>query len=335
MTTSHHHTVRRIAFTSPGQVELITQDPPDPPQAHQALVQPIRLGICGSDLHALHGAHPGVPLPVYPGHEAVVRVLAVGDDADSHLIGRLALVNPLVTKADRDSANTDVNARVLGFRIPGLGATSAVVDTAQLHLVPPDVDPTAAVMGEPLAVGVHALRRAGIDDGHVVVIGGGTIGSCLLSALRALTACEVTVVELDEAKRDFAQSLGAARTLVNLKDWESGVVDAVFDCVAGQATLAQAADTVKDAGQIIVVGVPRDSREWILPMPRMQRYEITMKGTSMYQPRDIDEALRLIAEGQVDTKAWVSQTYPLSEVAHAYAAAERPDTMKVVIELDR
>ena len=70
-----------------------------------------------------------------------------------------------------------------------------------------------------------------------------------------------------------------------------------------------------------------------VPMPRMQRFEIRMQGSGLYLGKDIDRAIELIASGKVNVTPLISMVRPLDEAREAYAAAQAPGSVKVLVRM--
>lgn len=327
---------RQIVFDRLGRVAVESLPGPQaPPGPDEALIAPAFLGICGTDLHVLHGKHPWVRPPLVTGHEAAGTVLGVGACVRAIAAGDRVVLNPLVScgacrPCRRGAFNHCENAKVIGFRLPGAGRSRLAVPAAQLHRVPAALDLDLACLAEPLAVGVHAASL--FDDlEDVLVVGGGTIGLCVLLALRARGAGRVTVVEPAAGKRALARHLGAAATLTP-DEAPGGPYTATFDCVAAQSTIDRACAATLTGGAVVIVGVPSGPRSF--PLPRMQRFEIGVLGSGMYLGRDIEAALALLAAGAIDARALISGVLPLEEAPAAYARAERTDSVKILIRMD-
>lgn len=305
--------------------------------SHDVLIAPERIGICGSDMHVLHGKHPFVKPPLVTGHEAVAEVLEVGTGVDNDLVGQRVLVNPLVAPSHdhgdwRDAINVQEDARVIGFKLPGLAATRTVVPVAQLHVVPESLEPTTAVLAEPIAAGIHAARRPGGRLQDVVVIGGGTIGLAVLLGALAEGAQRVTVVEPVAAKRELALQLGAHAAVAPEDDLPTRSFTTVFDCVSAPATLVRAVELTRGGGAVVVMGVP-GATAVDLPLPRMQRFEIDLLGSGMYTGADIDDALTYLARNADSAAHLVTAVYDLPDAADAYEAVADPANVKVVLSL--
>ena len=327
--------IQAIEFPALGEVSLVSHPFPPAPGPDEVLLRPDYLGICGTDLHVLHGKHPWVRPPVQTGHEVVARVVAVGTAVTRFRPGQRVVVNPLVTcgtcrACDAGQPNHCESAKVMGFRLPGVASTYLNVPAAQLHAVPDGLAPTLAALAEPLAVGIHAVGRAR-DLHKVLIIGGGTIGLCVLLAARLAGAGPIDIVEPVAAKRALALRLGAQAAHAPEVLSGLGGYSAVFDCVAAQATLDEACRATAGGGTMAVVGVADAARA--LPLPRLQRFEIDVLGSGMYVPADIDAAIAALAAGEIEAGALISAIRPLAEAKDAYEQAGQRDSVKVLIDM--
>lgn len=330
--------INEVRFTGVGEVEVGSVDEELVPGPGEAVVAPERIGICGSDMHVLHGKHPFVKPPLVTGHEAVAIVVAVGAGVPGDLVGQRVLVNPLVAPRDRTddwrgAINVQEDARVMGFKLPGLARSRTVVPAEQLHVVPATLDATVAVLAEPLAAGVHAAKRPRGRLEDVLIIGGGPIGLSVLLGARREGAEHITLVEPVASKRRLALDLGADTVFSpDMADLPAQHFTTVFDCVAAPATLVQAVGVTRGGGAVVVMGVP-GTAPVVLPLPRMQRFEIDLLGSGMYTGSDIDDALAYLGEYPEPASCLVTAVYPLTEAADAYAAVGDPDNVKVVLSL--
>lgn len=319
--------MRQIVLGADGAVHVEPLPPPPAPGPEEVLLAPLHIGICGSDVHVLHKAHPFIAPPVITGHECVARVLATGEAVASCAPGDLVVVNPLYScgtcpACRRGTANLCSGAKVMGFAIPGLARGRVVVEARFCHRVPPGTPPRLAALTEPLAVGRHAAGRAPDRPGRVLIIGGGPVGLAVLLALGH--ADHITLVEPVPSKRELARALGATRVLS--PDEAVPEVDTTFDCVASAPTLATAAAATVPGGTIVVVGVPTTATE--LALPRLQRWEIDVRGTGLYRGEDIDAVLASPPPG---AERLITAEYPSDRAADAFAATADPDQIKVLI----
>jgi threonine dehydrogenase-like Zn-dependent dehydrogenase len=217
-------------------------------------------------------------------------------------------------------------------------------------------------MVEPAACAVHAACAADITGGErVVVLGAGTLGLCVIAAMRALCLPGTLVaVAKHPSQRKLARELGAdqvvrpgehkraARRLSGSLALEAGDgsierltggVDLVVDCVGTGDSLEQSLDVVRPGGRIVLVGMPGVTRVDLAPL--WQR-EIELRGAYAYGCEERPEgprstfslALELVRAARLERL--VSARYPLESyedaVAHA-AAAGRRGAVKIVFDL--
>jgi threonine dehydrogenase-like Zn-dependent dehydrogenase len=379
-------------------LRLVDRDRPRLPGAGWVRIRPRLSGICGSDLATLSGQtsfyfSPLVSMPFVPGHEVVGDLLddlepvpeaqrprAAASHSGGLAAGTRVVLDPVLSCGPRGlppcqwciAGETSRCDRVtVGHLSPGL-QTGYCADTGggwsreliahrdQLRAVPDDVSDARAVLVEPLACAVHAVRRVDIADGaEVLVVGSGTVGLFTLLALRALTpAGRITVVAKHGRQRDLARDLGATdvvepdRALKALRrstrafllspergsDYLLGGADVAFDCVGSKGGLDLALRSVRAGGRVVLTGLPTGGADltpvWYRELELVGAYASRGAGGSdSAPPRDFDTAMGLAAEAPLD--GLLGAVYPLSRwreaLDHAFAAG-RLGTLKVAFD---
>ncbi|MDQ3538543.1 MAG: alcohol dehydrogenase catalytic domain-containing protein [Actinomycetota bacterium] len=330
--------MRRAWIDEPGVVSLRATPVPQPGPG-EVRVRSRRVGICGSDLHALAGRHPFVDLPVSPGHEVAGVVAAVGEDVDSLAVGDRVLLEPNLVCGRCQHCSTGrynlcERLRVVGCQTAGALADAFVAPAERFHVVPAGMSMRAAALVEPLSTATHAIRLAGGVSGAVVaVLGAGTIGLGLLLAARAAGAAGVAVTDPLRSKRERARRLGADMIVdPNADDVvtriRSGLAhrpDVIFDCVAHQVSIDSSIALALNGGTVVVVGVP--SGPVRIPLQLVQDRELRLQGTAMYVSSDVLRAIDLVADAPLDEL--VTAELPLEHAARAFEAAGSGEHVKV------
>ena len=327
--------VRQIFFAEAGRVVVRDAPAPPPPGRGQVILHPAYVGICGTDLLVLHGRHAVSP-PLVIGHEVAGIVGQVGAGVEDLAPGDRVALNPVTPcgecpRCRRGAFNICDRAQVIGFRLPGAAQTALTVPARQLHRLPEALRLDQAAMAEPMAVAVHAVATLP-DLEKVLVIGGGTIGLCIVSVLTARGAGHITLVEPVAAKRELARTLGVAEAVEPGKPPPAASFTGCFDVVANQTTMDLAEGSCMSGGTIVAVGSAPGPCTFNLP--RLQRYEITLRGSSIFRDADMAEALRLLGSRAVDAGALITGIRELDEAAEAYADAMRPVNVKTLIHID-
>ncbi|MEE4597471.1 alcohol dehydrogenase catalytic domain-containing protein [Streptomyces sp. DSM 41524] len=335
---------RRVTVTADGDI-VVEEVARVRPAAGEARVRTLLTGICGSDVHALRGEHPFISRPYHPGHEAVGVVAETGPGVTSVAEGDRVLLEPnLVCGTCRHCRSGRYNIcgelRVIGCQTAGAMADGFTVRADRLHRVPDGLTDVQAVLVEPLATPVHAVRQAGdLTGAGVLVLGAGPIGLLTALAARAAGARTVIVTDPVAAKRDRAVRLGADAALAPgtpglpelVRERLGGGADAVFDCVAVSASVTQAVRSVEKGGTVMVVGVPQGPLD--VPLDLVQDREIAVRGSLMYVGEDMRAAMTLLGTGAVPADEFVTATFPLDRADEAFRAAGGPDQMKVLVSV--
>jgi threonine dehydrogenase-like Zn-dependent dehydrogenase len=200
---------------------LSLEDLPDPvPARGQALVEVVRAGICGSDLHARHGLDSWAEIadsvgyrrfgrssePVVFGHEYCARVLDYGPGTSGGRVptDRLVVAVPLIRHGSH------VDSIGLSTHAPGAYAERMVLEASLLLPVPNGLSADVAALTEPLAVAHHAVRRAELSRRQpAIVVGAGPIGLGVILLLKAAGVATVIASDPSPARRTLARRCGA------------------------------------------------------------------------------------------------------------------------------
>ena len=233
---------------------------------------------------------------------------------------------------------------VLGFTRAGAFAELVVVPAATVVRVPEGVDDSAAAAVQPLAGAIHAHAAAAVAPGEsVLVIGAGVMGLLAVQVARRGNAGQLIVAARSPEKAALAARFGAdvvltdgADVAARVRDLTDGVgVDVVVETaggaasagLAGSSTVATAADAVARGGRIVMVSVlPDDAR---LPLARLRERGVTLlhprSGAGGYSPSStvFEQALRLVARGDVDLHALVTHRFSGLDALPAAVAVTR------------
>lgn len=242
---------------------------PEPPGTGQVQVEVAYTGICGTDLHVLHGEmDERVRPPAILGHEMSGVVAALGEGVSGWAVGEHVTVVPLTwdgTCPACRAGNEHVchSLGVNGVDSPGALQRRWNVRADQVVRLPADLRLDHAALAEPTAVAVHDVRRAELGPGdRAVVLGGGPIG-VLIAAVARHEGADVVVVEVDPRRRAYVETLGfavldpsAADLAQWVADWTGGAgADVVFEVSGAAAAVLAATDLVRVRGTIVIVAI--------------------------------------------------------------------------------
>ena len=284
----------------------------------EVLVKVASCGVCSSDMARIKrdGTYS---FPMVPGHEYC------GYTQDNEL----AAIYPLLPcyeceqcKAKRYQCCTNYN--YTGSRCDGGFAEYVKIPEANLIPVLKGVSPQEAAMTEPAAVGMHALNKANMKGGDIVVIiGCGTIGLIAAQIARAMGASKVIPVDISEERLEIARSMGfsdARHSKDDLAKILGPCADVVVEMVGLSVTYNMAIDLAKGGGRLIFTGNISD--DLLIPRKRfltILRKELVILGTwnsvaIAEGASDWHEVMRYQAEGKIDLKPLISHQISLEQL---------------------
>jgi len=335
--------IRRVRITGLDTIEMRTE-PPAELGTDEVRVRTATAGLCGSDTHALHGRHPLIPIPYYPGHEATGVVTELGSGVSSPAVGARVVVEPTLAcggckQCERGVPNLCEHLEFFGCgHRQGAMADEFVVRADRLHVIPEDLDEIQGALIEPLATPVHAGRIAGpVRDRTVVVLGAGTIGLLMLAVARYQGARRVVVTDPLPLKREIALSHGAHAALdATAPDLAEQVrsalgesADVVFDCVSVEPTVRLAIGLASKGGTVAIVGVP--SQDVSIPAITVQDTQVRVQGSATYTAADYETAIEMLRAGAVRAQEVVTAQFALDDVRAAFAALDSGEHLKVLV----
>ena len=285
-----------------GPNRMTVEERPEPSAGPgEVVVRSEAAGICGSEVEGYLGMMSNRVPPLVMGHEFAGEVIAAGEGVDRAWIGKRAAVNPIVgcgrcRYCRHGRRNLCPDRYLVGVAVPGGFAHSVVVPERCLFVMPPGMDSRLGALVEPLANGVHAIRK-GAPEGveRAVVIGAGTIGLACMQAALLHGIADVAVIERHPARREHALRLGARDARETTEGVEPGV-ELVVDAAGTESTRRIALDLLSPAGTAVFIGMHSD--ETPLPWRRVVRGNHTIRGVFGYEDADFEHALDLLAQGR-------------------------------------
>ena len=337
--------MRTASYTGDRTVSVNEAEPTAPAQG-EVRIRVAYAGLCGTDLHIIHGAMDArVSRPLVFGHEMSGTIESVGADVQGWAVGDAVTVMPL----DWDgtcpaclAGNTHIcqNLVFVGIDSPGALQELWNVRADLLVRLPEGVSLKTAALAEPVAVAVHDVRRSELVAGdHAVVVGGGPIGVLIATVARDAGA-EVVVIEPEAGRRAQIAELGfttldpmAADQVAWVEEWTGGAgADVVFEVSGAAAAVRGVTALAKVRGTIVIVAIHPTPRE--IDLQRVFWRELRLLGARVYQRQDFERAVELLAAGVIPADSIISATVGLDDIPSAIADLENGRALKVLVEVD-
>lgn len=343
--------MRAAVLVEPGRVEVReVAGPRCGPR--DVIVAPRAVGICGSDMHLYRHGRIGtsvVERPLVLGHEPAGEVVEVGAEVEGLKVCDRVIVEPGISCGacywcQHGDYNLCPEVRFLGIP-PSDGAMSELVGVPAryAHRMPGTMSWAEGAMIEPFAVGLEAVKRAGVRTGEsVVVLGAGPIGLMILQAARIAGATSLIAVDVAERPLAMARQLGATAALDGREGdlpervrelTEGRGADHAIEAVGAAATVQSALDVVRRGGTVTLVGIA-GAPGIPLDTIKIVRTGLTVRSSFRYAHVH-PGAIALAAEGRVNLKTLVTRSYAFAGVGEAFREVEarKTEIVKGVVEL--
>jgi threonine dehydrogenase-like Zn-dependent dehydrogenase len=317
---------------------LVVEDVPDPePGPHDLILKVRACGICGTDLHWSENSVEGVGWRVLDpgtimGHEFAGEVVEVGREARGNWkIGDRVCAQPWIgcgtcdpCRAGRGYLCASVGMRA-SLDVAGAYAEFTRIGSSETLRLPESVSFQEGAMVEPLAVGLNAARRAGLEAGDtVLIIGAGPVGLAVALWCRFLGARHVIVSDLMAARAEGAAALGATAAIDASREDVAAAVEriagtgprVVFDCVGVPGSLQHAIDLAPHEARVMVVGLCM-AQDQIFPAKALTK-ELDIGFVFVYHRNDFDMVLDMLGQGRIDALPMVTSSVGFDTFADVF-----------------
>jgi alcohol dehydrogenase len=338
--------MKAIQLQAPQQFAVIDIAEPSRPGPGEALVRVHRVGICGTDISGYLGKMPFFSYPRIPGHELGIEVLDIGPGVTNVQPGACCSVEPYLNCGQchacrKGASNCCVSLKVLGVMTDGGLRDRFLVPANKLHPARSLTFEQLALV-ETLAIGCHAVHRSGLQPGEpCLIIGAGPIGLATLEFVK-LAGAKSIVMDVNPQRLAFCRDVMHAdhtlllsdRIVQELRDLTGGALpDVVIDATGNHVSMSHAFTYVAPTGRLVFVGIT--TKEVTFAHPVFHRPEGTLLCSRNALPGDFTRIIRLIEEGRIDTKPWITHRTPFAELIGAFPSYTRPETgvIKAIVEV--
>lgn len=335
----------KAAYYTGNKTFTIESVHPIEPDENEVQVSVAYCGICGTDLHVFLGDMDGrVGTHRIIGHEMSGKINAIGKKVQGFEIGDPVVIRPLVAcgkcpACQRGHAHICQNLKFLGLDTNGAFQQIWTVPAHAIHKIPACLPLEYAALIEPVAVACHDVRRAHLMAGEdALVIGCGPIGM-LIAMISRHTGARVFVSEVNTHRLELAQSLGFA-TLnpqkLNIAEeiytkTDGKGADVIFEVSGSQAAVDTMTEAAATRCRIVMVAI--HSVKPTVDFFNFFWREIELYGARVYERKDYEKAIELVASGAIDCKSIITDIQPLEEITAAFnALSGNAQAMKSLIK---
>ena len=345
--------MKAMQLTGIQQIRMVELPDPVIINDTDVLIKMQTVGVCGSDVHYYKHGKIGSQVVHFPfalGHEGAGQVFAVGKAVKSLKVGQRIAIEPAMPCGECDQCLTgrEHTCRKLKFLgCPGQaeGCLSEYIIMPESSCIPisDKLSYDQAVISEPLAIGVYAVKQSIPMKGTKIgILGFGPIGMSVLLPVLAQGAEKVYVTDKLNKRLEIAEKCGASwignpdneDIVASIKEKEPLLLDVVFECCGKQEAIDQAIEMLKPGGKLMIIGIPEFSR-WSFDVDALRRKEVTVTNVRR-QVGCVEPALEMMTEGMVDVSLMPTHRFSFVETQKAFelVAEYRDGVMKAMIDFE-
>ncbi len=326
-------------------------------------------GVCGTDAHEFKRDPFGL-IPVALGHEGTGEIVKMGknvkkDSAGKDLKVGDKVVSCMIFKDNPDITMFDLNKQNVGgadvygllpddeVHLNGWFSDYIIIREGSTVFNVSDLDLDSRILIEPCAVLIHAVERAKTTgilrfNSRVVVQGCGPIGLICIAVLRTMGIENITAVDGEQKRLDFALQMGATKT-VNFKDHKgiealAGAVEASFDghladfafqCTGSPVAHANIYKFIRNGGGLCELGFFINGGDaTINPHFDICSKEITTVGSWVYTLRDYATTFDFLKRAKgigLPMEKLITHKFPLEEINEAFITNLKMEGLKIAV----
>jgi L-iditol 2-dehydrogenase len=315
------------------------------------LVKVKACGICGGDIRNYRiGLRHGVEKQIM-GHEIAGVVEEVGNRVKKFKKGDRVAIAPDVSCGEcyyckRGLVNLCVDHRMVGTHWPGGFAQyvylpAVVLNRGFVEHMPENLSFDEAAMAEPSSsvIACQEYNNIGLGD-TVVIFGDGPIGCVHIEIARARGASKIIIIgrrKLDLAAQfnpDHMVNSDICDPVKEVLALTKGLgADAVIIANPVASTQQQGIEMVRKRGKVILFGgVSRNNPMTSLNSNLIHYNELSVVGAFSYPSTGLQTSLKLISEGKICAKKYVTKTVKLEEVPEGMDYGKQGKALKVVVK---
>jgi len=313
-----------------------------------AIIKVKRIGICGTDLHAFEGTQPYFNYPRVLGHELSGELVEF-DNAPGFYINEKVTFIPYFNCGNciacrMGNTNCCVNMQVCGVHVDG-GMTEYLMVPSPTLLHGEGLGFEELALVEPLAIGAHGVRRAGIKPGeYVLVIGAGPIGLGTMEFAR-IAGAKVIALDVNEERLNFCRDVIKVDYTVNalsadvqeqLKEITNGdMPTVVIDATGNLKAINNAFQYMAHGGRYVLIGLQKG--EICFSHPEFHKREATLMSSRNATVVDFEQVINSIKKGVISPLNYITHRVAFNQVEHDFESWLKPETkvIKAMVSMDK
>lgn len=335
--------MKTLICKEPGNLIYADLAIPEPANGN-TLLRVRRIGICGTDLHAFGGTQPYFNYPRVLGHELAAEVVTPGGDfKPGDIVTLIPYLNCQTCLACRTGKpNCCANIKVLGVHTDG-GMAEYIEVPTRLLLPAQGLSLDELALVEPLAIGAHGIRRAGVQkDEYVLVVGAGPIGLGAMEFAR-IAGAKVIALDINDQRLNFCKEKLKVDHTINaitddvvarLQEITGGDMPTVIiDATGSQKAINNAFQYMAHGARFVLIGLQKGDISF--SHPEFHKREATLMSSRNATRADFEHVIASMKKGLVDPTNYITHRVEFNEVKDEFESWLNPanGVIKAMVQL--
>lgn len=342
--------MQTLVCTTPGQFDYQTGTRPELTPDH-AILRIRRVGICGTDLHAFEGTQPFFNYPRILGHELAGEIVDIdatsGGAAQEFQPGEAVTFLPYFNCGHCVACRAGKTNCCTSLQVSGIHQDGGMVEYlsvptyALIHGDGLSFDELALV--EPLAIGAHGVRRAGVQpDEWVLVIGAGPIGLGVMEFAR-IAGGNVMALDINESRLAFCKNNLQVKHTIRATDPDvldqlaaitnGDMPTVVIDATGSLRAIHTAFQYMAHGARYILVGLQKG--DVCFSHPEFHKREGTLMSSRNATRQDFEHVIACLKQGEINPTTYITHRVPFGQVKTDFPSWLDPASgvIKAMVEL--
>lgn len=317
------------------------------PGEGEVLIQVLRTGICGTDLHILEWdewAQANVPVPLVTGHEFVGRIAEVGPGVEELDVGDLVsgeghLICGRCRNCMAGRRHLCANTLGVGVNRAGAFADYLTLPSTNVWKHPPDIDLDVASIFDPFGNAVHTALAFPVLGEDVLITGAGPIGVMAAAVVRHAGARHVVITDVNRYRLDLAHKVGVTRavdvahTRIADVQRELGMkegFDVGMEMSGHPSALPEMVENMAHGGKIALLGLPTGAID--IDWNHVILHMLTLRGIYGRQMFETWYWMSVLIEQGLDIAPVITHRFPAESYEEAFATVREGQCGKVILD---
>lgn len=327
---------------------LWLRDVPEPEIGiNDVLIQVLRTGICGTDLHIYkwdEWAQRTIPVPMHIGHEFVGRIVKTGSNVSDFHEGEIVsgeghVVCGRCRNCMAGRRHLCAHTQGIGVNRPGAFAEYIALPMTNIWRHSPGIDLDVASIFDPFGNAVHTALQFPVLGEDVLVTGAGPIGIMAAAVAKHAGARHVVITDLNPERLALARKVGVAAAIdpreTKLADVQKQLgmhegFDVGLEMSGSAAAFRDMIDNMAHGGRIALLGIMPGAAaiDWNKVVFNM----LTIKGIYGREMYETWYKMSVMLESGLDIRPVITHRFHYTEFEKGFAAMLSGQSGKVILD---